>query len=100
MVNVPEAVWIDEAGRIVRPPEPAGSYEGFRQMNRATTEMPEEAARLTAQAKATYVDAIRDWVRTARAASTPSMPERAPPTCRRPTTTRRGPTSPSGSGSS
>jgi hypothetical protein len=63
MVNVPEAVWIDEDGRIVRPPEPAGSYEGFRQMNRQTKEMPEEAARLTAQAKATYVDAIRDWVR-------------------------------------
>ena len=63
MVNVPEAVWIDEDGRIVRPPEPAGSSEGFRPMNRQTKEMPEEAARLTAQAKATYVDAIRDWVR-------------------------------------
>jgi len=63
MVNVPEAVWIDEDGRIVRPAEPAGSYEGFRQMNRQTKEMPEEAARLNAQVKATYVDAIRDWVR-------------------------------------
>jgi hypothetical protein len=63
IVNVPEAVWIDEAGRIVRPPEPAGAYEGFRQMNLATRELPEEAARLTAQAKATYLDAIRDWVR-------------------------------------
>jgi hypothetical protein len=62
MVNVPEAVWIDEEGRIVRPPEPAGSYEGFRQMNRETKEMPEEVARLTAQAKATYIAAIRDWV--------------------------------------
>jgi hypothetical protein len=63
MVNVPEAVWIDEEGRIVRPPEPAGSYEGFRRMNRETKEMPEEVARLTAQTKAAYVDAIRDWVR-------------------------------------
>ena len=63
MVNVPEAVWIDEDGRIVRPPEPAGSYEGFRRMNRETKEMPEEVARLTAQTKAAYVDAIRDWVR-------------------------------------
>lgn len=63
MVNVPEAVWIDEDGRIVRPPEPAGSYEGFRQMNRQTKEMPEEVARLTAATKAAYVDAIRDWVR-------------------------------------
>jgi hypothetical protein len=62
MVNVPQAVWIDEDGLIVRPTEPAGAYEGFRQMDRATRQMPEEAARLTAQAKATYVEAIRDWV--------------------------------------
>ena len=63
IVNVPQAVWIDEAGRIVRPAESAGAYEGFRKMNRATREMPEDVARLTAQAKATYLDAIRDWVR-------------------------------------
>jgi hypothetical protein len=63
IVNVPQAVWIDEAGRIVRPAEPAGAYEGFRKMNRETGEMPQDVARLTAQAKATYLDAIRDWVR-------------------------------------
>jgi hypothetical protein len=63
IVNVPQAVWIDEAGRIVRPAEAAGAYEGFRWMNRTTREMPEEVARRTAQAKATYLDAIRDWVR-------------------------------------
>ena len=62
MVNVPQAVWIDERGTIVRPPEPAGAYEGFRKMNRATREMPADAARITAEAKATYVNAIRDWV--------------------------------------
>jgi hypothetical protein len=63
IVNVPQAVWIDEAGLIVRPAECAGAYEGFRRMNRATREMPEDVARLTAQAKATYLDAIRDWAR-------------------------------------
>ena len=63
MVNVPQAVWIDETGRIVRPAEAAGSYEGFRRMNRSTREMPEDVARLTAQAKAVYLDAIRDWAR-------------------------------------
>jgi hypothetical protein len=63
IVNVPEAVWIDEQGRIVRPPEPAGAYEAFRKMDRATREMPEDAARLAAQAKATYLAAVRDWVR-------------------------------------
>jgi hypothetical protein len=62
LVNVPQAMWIDEGGRIVRPPEAAGAYEGFRAMNRATREMPDEAARLTAQARETYLDAIRDWV--------------------------------------
>jgi hypothetical protein len=63
IVNVPQAVWIDEAGRIVRPAESAGAYEGFRQMNRATREVPEDVARRTAQAKAIYLDAIRDWAR-------------------------------------
>ena len=63
IVNVPQAVWIDEAGRIVRPAEPAGAYEGFRKTDRATREMPEDAARLTTHAKTTYLDAIRDWVR-------------------------------------
>jgi hypothetical protein len=63
MVNVPEAVWIDERGTIVRPTEPAGAYEGFRRMDRVTREMPADAARITAEAKATYLDAIRDWVR-------------------------------------
>ena len=62
VVNVPQAVWIDERGRIVRPAEAAGAYEGFRKMNRATRELPEDAARLTAQAKTTYVSALRDWV--------------------------------------
>ena len=62
MVNVPQAVWIDEAGKFVRPAESAGAYEGFRQMDRKTFKMPEEAAVLTRQAKQTYADAVRDWV--------------------------------------
>ena len=62
MVNVPQAVWIDERGMIVRPAEPAGAYEGFRRMDRVTREMPAEAARITAETKATYVNAVRDWV--------------------------------------
>src|SRR6185295_13139910 len=63
MVNVPQAVWIDERGAIVRPTEPAGAYEGFRRMDRVTREVPADAARLTAEAKAIYLNAIRDWVR-------------------------------------
>jgi hypothetical protein len=62
MVNVPQAVWIDERGTIVRPTEAAGAYEGFRRMDRVTREVPADVARMTAEAKATYVSAIRDWV--------------------------------------
>jgi hypothetical protein len=62
MVNVPQAVWIDEAGTIVRPAEAAGAYEAFRKMDRTTREVPADAARIAADAKATYVSAIRDWV--------------------------------------
>lgn len=61
MVNVPEAVWIDEQGRVVRPAENAGWYEGFRSRNRVTGEMPVDAAEKTARAKQIYMDAVRDW---------------------------------------
>jgi hypothetical protein len=62
MVNVPQAVWIDEGGRIVRPTENAGAFEGFRAMDRATRKMPEDIAAKVKNAKSTYVAAIRDWV--------------------------------------
>ena len=50
MVNVPQAVWIDEEGRIVRPTEVPGAAMSFNlsKMRRA---------------RAIYVEAIRDWVR-------------------------------------
>jgi tetratricopeptide repeat protein len=62
MVNVPQAVWIDETGRIVRPTESAGAYEGFRAMDRTTRKVPDEVAAITSRAKRTYVDAVHDWV--------------------------------------
>lgn len=49
MVNVPQAVWIDEAGQIVRPAEIAGAYEGFRALDFKTMTMPED---VTATVKA------------------------------------------------
>lgn len=63
LVNVPQAVWIDEAGRIVRPPETAGSTDGFRLMNRSTGAMPEAAAAERQRVKAAYLDALRGWAR-------------------------------------
>src|SRR5580765_7419121 len=66
LVNVPQAVWIDEAGRIVRGPETAGSTDHFRRMDRVTRTMAPEhqAARLAA--RNAYMDAVRAWVRTGR----------------------------------
>jgi hypothetical protein len=71
MVNVPQCVWIDEAGRIVRPPETAGSTDHFRRMDLATRTMSAEdqAARLAA--RTAYLDAVADWVRTGRHALDP-----------------------------
>ena len=63
MVNVPQAVWIDEAGTIVRPAENAGAYEGFRAMDLETWTMPEDELATTISAQATYMAAVGDWVR-------------------------------------
>ena len=72
-VNVPQAVWIDEAGRIVRPPETAGSDDAFRQMDRTTGAIPAEANAARLQRKAAYLDAVRHWARHS-AASANALP--------------------------
>ena len=62
LVNVPQAIWIDETGRIVRPPETAGSTDHFRRMDLKTRTMsPEDQA-----ARQTYLDAVRAWVNTGK----------------------------------
>ena len=77
MVNVPQAVWIDETGHIVRPTESAGAYEGFRSMDRTTRKVPDEVAAITSRAKRTYVDAVRDWVIRGRSSVHAFDPEQA-----------------------
>ena len=62
LVNVPQAVWIDEAGRIVRGPETAGASDGFRAMDRKTFTVPEAVIEQRTRLRAAYVEAIRDWV--------------------------------------
>jgi hypothetical protein len=62
LVNVPQAVWIDETGRIVRPPETAGATDGFRAMDRTTFTMPEEKVAERTRVRQAYLDALRDWV--------------------------------------
>jgi hypothetical protein len=66
MANVPRAVWIDEAGRIVRPPETAGSTDHFRRMDPKTLTMsPEDQAGRDA-GKSFYAHAVREWVMAGR----------------------------------
>lgn len=66
MVNVPQAVWIDEAGRIVRPPENAGSTDHFRLMDRTTRTLAPEHQAARQDARTAYMDAVRDWVLTGK----------------------------------
>ncbi len=63
MVNVPTAVWIDEEGRIVRPPEPAGVTEAFKAIDLASFSMPPDAVETGSRHRNRYFDAVRDWVR-------------------------------------
>ena len=62
MVNVPQAVWIDEEGRIVRPTEVAGSNDAFRAMDRGDLSLPDAEAEKLAEGRAVYLAALRDWV--------------------------------------
>ena len=61
MVNVPQAVWIDEQGKIVRPTENAGAFEGFRALDFETMTVPDEVAATVKNSKSTYAAAVRDW---------------------------------------
>ena len=62
LVNVPQAVWIDEHGVIVRPPETAGSTDHFRRMNLETRTMSPEDQAARFAARQAYIDAVRAWV--------------------------------------
>lgn len=63
LVNVPQAVWIDEAGRIVRPPESAGADDAFRAMDRSTGTLAPALMARRQQRRQAYLDAIRHWAR-------------------------------------
>lgn len=62
MYNVPQAVWIDENGHIVRPVESAGTIDVAKYMNRETFEVPDDVAERGFKARNDYIDALRDWV--------------------------------------
>ncbi len=64
MVNVPQAVWIDEAGHIVRPTEVSGAALSFN-------------LRKLRKARQIYLDAIRDWVKHGEKSRHVFVPEQA-----------------------
>lgn len=62
LVNVPQAAWINEEGRIVRPPEAAGAFDF---LNKRDPSSPGISPELIEKNKATrrfYLDALRDWI--------------------------------------
>lgn len=61
LVNVPQALWINEDGHIVRPPETAGATDGFRSMDRQKFTLPESVLAERNRVKTAYVEAVRDW---------------------------------------
>jgi len=66
MTNVPQAVWIDERGHVVRPAETAGSTDHFRRMDLATRTMATEDMAARQAARTAYMDAVRAWVLTGK----------------------------------
>jgi hypothetical protein len=70
MVNVPNAVWIDETGRIVRPSETAGSSDAFRtELDRTTKQMSPGGLAERERTRTAYFDAVRDWARKGEASA-------------------------------
>ncbi len=61
MFNVPQAVWIDETGRIVRPVETGGSLDILREFDLTTGAFKPEAVERSKRAKRTYIEAVKDW---------------------------------------
>lgn len=84
LVNVPQAAWIDETGRFARPPETAGSNDGFRAMDRTNFTVPEAVLAERARVKKQYFDALRDWVRHGPASRHALDAERAAARLRKP----------------
>ena len=78
VVNIPNGVWIDEDGTIVRPAEPASPhppsaerpYRPLDGLPEHMNEIIDEASRIKVDGR--YADMVRDWAR--RGAAEPVRP--------------------------
>ena len=72
VINIPNGVWIDEEGMIVRPAEPASPhppsaerpYRPVEGLPEHMNEVLDEASRIKVDGR--YVDMLRDWARAGR----------------------------------
>lgn len=62
LVNVPQAVWIDEEGRIVRPPEAAGAFDFLNKREPGAQGMAPELMQKSRDTRLMYLNAVKDWV--------------------------------------
>jgi peroxiredoxin len=62
LVNVPQAVWIDEEGRIVRPPEAAGAFDFLNKRKADDQALNEQLMEQSKETRLKYLDALKDWV--------------------------------------
>ena len=69
MFNVPQAVWIDESGTIVRPVETGGSLDILKEYDPVAGAFKPEAVERSKRAKSTYIDAVKDWAMNGSASS-------------------------------
>jgi peroxiredoxin len=72
LVNVPNAVWIDEHGTIVRPPHAAGMTDVTHKVDRATFALSDRDIALDQRSRGDYHDGIRRWVESGSYALDPS----------------------------
>lgn len=71
VINIPNAVWVDETGRIVRPAEPAwpaprqpaGRSPLLDSGDERLTAIATEASKIVSWTADGYGDAVRDWAR-------------------------------------